>query len=92
MSYAQGVVTVGTAATLICTPGLQGALVQNLGGTAVFLGGPSVTAGTAVSLPASMTSPVLVPSGSAAGTVGGDSGLYGRMTTGTTTVAFLGVV
>jgi len=93
MAYSNGVVSVGTATTLICTPGATGAWVQNLGGTAVYLGGPGVTAGTAatggVTLPPTMTSPVLIPSGVQAGTIGADLGLYGRMASGTSNVAFL---
>ena len=44
MAYSNGVVSVGTAATLICTPGRDGAMVQNLGAAVVYLGGPGVTA------------------------------------------------
>lgn len=89
MAYASGVVSVGTTATLICTPGPGGASVQNLSANAVTLGGPGVAVGSGVTLPASMTSPVLVATGMELGTVGEDNGLYGRVAAGTNSVAFL---
>ena len=50
MPYKNGVVSVGTSATLIATPSSvpesDGLLVQNLGATVLYLGGPTVTAGT----------------------------------------------
>jgi hypothetical protein len=96
MSYSNGVVSVGTAVTLICTPGRDGALVQNLGTAVVYLGGPNVTAGTAatggVTLGTAQTAPQMVRSGASAGTIGGDDGLYGRVAGGSSLVAFLGVV
>jgi len=96
MAYSNGVVSVGTAATLICTPGRDGALVQNLGTAVVYLGGPGVTAGTAatggVTLGTAQASPTMVRSGQSAGTIGADDGLYGRVAGGTSLVAFLGVV
>jgi hypothetical protein len=66
--------------------------VQNLGAGTPTLGGPGVAVGTGVALPPSMASPILISTGAAAGTVGGDLGLYGRVASGTTTVAFLGAV
>jgi hypothetical protein len=92
MAYGSGLVTVGTAATLICTPGPSGVMVQNLGAGTPTLGGPSVAVGTGVTLAPSQTVPVLIPSGVMGGTVGDDRGLYGRVASGTTTVAFLGAV
>jgi len=98
MAYSNGVVSVGTAATLICTPGRDGALVQNLGTAVVYLGGPGVTAdatatgGIAIGTAAQPGPVTMVRSGAVAGTVGGNEGLYGRVASGTTTVAFLGVV
>lgn len=53
MSYSQGVVSAGTSATPVCKPGPNGVLVQNLGTTIVYLGGPSVTATAAVLAPPS---------------------------------------
>ena len=65
--YANGVVSVGTTATKICTPGPTGVMIQNLGASALYLGGPTVTANTAatggVTLPAAMAAPVRVPTG-----------------------------
>ncbi len=95
MAYAQGVVSVGTTATKICTPGPAGAHVQNLGASVVFLGSANVTADTAatggVQLPATMTSPVLIGTGLRPGTSDADDGLYGRVASGTVNVAFLSV-
>jgi hypothetical protein len=99
MSYSNGVVSVGTAAVKICTPGRDGAQVQNLGTAVVYLGGPGVTAdagaagGITLGTAAAGTSvPVMIRSGAVAGTVGGDEGLYGRVAGGTSNVAFLAVV
>lgn len=89
MAYTQGVVSVGTAATLICTPGPAGAMVQNLGAGTPSLGGPGVTVGSAITLPPSMTAPVWLLTGRTGGTIGDDSALYGRVASGTTNVAFL---
>jgi hypothetical protein len=50
MPYQNGVVSVGTTATLIATPGSVpdnvGVLIRNLGTTVLYLGGSTVTAGT----------------------------------------------
>lgn len=96
MAYANGVVSVGTAATLICTPGRDGALVQNLGTAVVFIGGPGITADAAatggVTLTTGQTAPQMVRSGMVAGTVGANDALYGRVAGGTSNVAFLAVV
>ena len=50
MAYKNGVVSVGTTATLIATPSsapdVDGILIQNLGTTVLYLGGSTVTAGT----------------------------------------------
>jgi hypothetical protein len=50
MPYSNGVVSVGTTATLIATPSSApetgGILIQNLGSVTVYLGGSTVTAGT----------------------------------------------
>jgi len=89
MAYTQGVVSVGTAATLICTPGPAGAMVQNLGAGTPTLGGPAVAVGTGVTLAPTMAAPVAVLTGRTGGTVGDDSALYGRVASGTTNVAFL---
>ena len=99
MAYAGGAgsVSIGTAATLICVPSGQGVLVQNNGTAAVTLGGAGVSAGTAVAtggvtLPAGQTSPVMVPTGLRPGTVAANDGLYGRTSSGTSSVAFLSAV
>jgi hypothetical protein len=50
MPYQNGVVSVGTTATLIATPGSVpdniGVLIQNLGTGTLYIGGSTVTAGT----------------------------------------------
>jgi hypothetical protein len=50
MPYKHGVVAVTTSPTLIATPSSvpesDGLLIQNLGTTVLYLGGPTVTAGT----------------------------------------------
>jgi hypothetical protein len=51
MPYVNGVVSVGTSATLIATPGSVpdnvSILIQNLGSTVLYLGSSTVTANTA---------------------------------------------
>jgi hypothetical protein len=93
MAYAQGVVSVGTSPTKICTPDQEGALVQNLGTSVVYLGGPTVTADASatggVTLPANMTSPVPIAVGLRPGTLDADDGLYGCVAAGSVNVAFL---
>lgn len=93
MAYAQGVVSVGTSPTKICTPDPTGVLVQNLGAAVVYLGGITVTADASatggVTLPATMTTPMEVGFGLRPGTVDPDDGLYGVVATGTANVAFL---
>jgi hypothetical protein len=45
MPFVNGQVSVGSTATQVCAvPGGSGALLQNLGSAAVFIGGPSVAA------------------------------------------------
>lgn len=93
MAYAQGVVSVTTTATKICTPGVGGVHVQNLSANAVFLGGPNVTADASatggITLPASMATPVLIVTGLEPGTLDSDDALYGRVAAGSNNVAFL---
>lgn len=92
MAYKNGVVSVGTTATLIATPSsapdVDGILVQNLGAVAVYLGGSTVTAGTTstggLQLPASSTTPVLVPTTGAS-----TEGLYAITASSTANVAFI---
>lgn len=88
MAYTNGVVSVGTSPTLICTPGLSGVTVQNLSATAVTLGGPSVATGAGITLAANMTAPLAIPTGATRGTVGANEGLYGRVASSTANVAF----
>ena len=91
MPYVNGVVSVQTTATLIATPSAVpddiGILVQNLGSTVVYLGGPTVTANTTATgglqLPASSTTPLNVPCTGAA-----SEALYG-VSTAACNVAFL---
>jgi hypothetical protein len=85
--YYQGTVTVGSTATLIASPGDGTGLiaVQNTGSVAVTLGGSNVTTAGAtagITLPGTMTSPVLLPSAR------GLHDLYG-ICASSTTVAFL---
>jgi hypothetical protein len=91
MAYQQGVVSVGTTATLIATPSsapdVDGILIQNLSAAIVYIGGPTVTAGTTstggLQLAASSTTPVLIP------TTGASSeGLYGIVASSTANVSF----
>jgi hypothetical protein len=57
---ADGAVSAGTTATLICQSSPVVTL-RNTGGTVVTIGGPGVTAGVGpVSLPANMLEPVLI--------------------------------
>jgi len=90
MAYQNGVVSVGTTATLIATPSsapdMDGILVQNLGSVTVYLGNSSVTANTAstggyqVAAGASATVPTTGASTEA---------LYGITASSTANVAFL---
>ena len=91
MSYTNGTVSIGTAATRICTPGPQGALVQNCGTAVLYVGGPDVAAANGLSIGTAGVTALIVD-GTAAGTVGGDEGVYWRTAANTTVVAFLGVV
>jgi hypothetical protein len=90
MSYKNGVVSVGTTATLITTPGSTpengGVLVQNLGTNPLFLGGSTVTAGTTSTggLQVAANATVNVPTTGAA-----TEALYGIVASGTANVAWL---
>jgi hypothetical protein len=92
MPFKNGVISVGTTPTLIAaqgsTPENSGVLIQNLGAVAVFLGGPTVTAGVTATgglqLPASNTTPVNVPTTGAA-----SEALYGIVASSTANVAYL---
>jgi hypothetical protein len=71
-------------------------LLQNLGAVVVTLGGASVVAGQGVTLPASMTSPILVfghaPEENAIGAATDQETLYGiGASAGPSSVAFLTV-
>jgi hypothetical protein len=96
MSYRQAVISVGTTPTLLGTPGPAGMLVQNLSAVVVFLGGPAVTADATatggLTMPASVATPLLVPSGTRPDRADADDGLYARVVTGTANVAVLGAV
>ena len=91
MPYQNGVVSVGTTATLIATPSQVpengGILIQNLGAVVLFIGGPTVTAGTTatggVQIAISPSAPVLVPT-----TGAGSEALYGIVASSTANVAF----
>jgi hypothetical protein len=87
--YKQGVVSVGTTATLICTVGTTpetgGIVVQNNGAVAVFVGGPTVTATGATAGPQIAANGTLtVP------TTGAEPlALYGVVASSTANVSFL---
>jgi hypothetical protein len=90
MAYTNGLVSVLSAsATIICSPGPGGCLVQNLGANAVTLGGPGVTLGAGVSLPAAMTQPVLIATGIRPLSQDADDRLYGIAVTSPSNVVFL---
>ena len=85
--YNQGTVTVGTSATLICSPatGAHGVLIQNNGSVAVFIGGSTVTAsGATAGISVAANATVTVP------TVGDSPhDLYGIVASTTANVAYL---
>jgi hypothetical protein len=83
-------VTVGTTPTLICNSNTGSALLQNLGSTAVTIGGPGVAVGAGVTLPATMASPQTVPAAGDSGGAGG--GIYGVVATGSSSVAYFNPV
>lgn len=86
-NYSNGVTTVGTSATLICSvdPESDGVLVANTGSATVFVGGADVTAsGANQGIPLAQTTTLLVPS------IGGlQHQLYGVVAVSTQTVAWL---
>jgi hypothetical protein len=90
MPYQHGVVSVGTTATQIASPGSvpenAGVLIQNLGTAAVYLGGSTVTAGTTSTggLQVAQNAIVSVPTTGAA-----SEPLYGIVASGTANVAYL---
>ncbi len=92
MPYKQTVISVGTTATALATPSSvpenAGVLLQNLSAVAVFIGGSTVTAGTTstggLQLPASVVTPVLIPTTGAA-----SEQLFGIVASGTANVAVL---
>lgn len=90
MAYKNGVVSVGTTATLIATPSPapenDGILIQNLGSVTLYLGGSTVTANTASTggYPVAASASANVP------TTGASSeGLYGITASSTANVAFI---
>jgi hypothetical protein len=91
MAYNNGVVSVGTTATLIATPGSKpenaGVLVQNLGTGTLYLGGSTVTAGTTSTggLQVAANATVNVPTTGASDT----EALYGIVASSTANVAYL---
>jgi hypothetical protein len=90
MAYKNGVVGVGTTATLIAgpgsVPGNAGILVQNLGSVTLYLGGSTVTAGTTSTggLQVAANASVNVPTTGAA-----SEALYGITASSTANVAYL---
>jgi hypothetical protein len=77
-----GQVTLGTTATAIVplNPTRTRLTIYNVGGSAAFLGGATVSATTGVPLPASVGAAVTVNTAAA---------LYGIVTTGTEVVSYL---
>jgi hypothetical protein len=90
MAYKNGVVSVGTTPTLICTPSsapdVDGVLIQNLGAVTLYLGGSTVTAGTTSTggYQVAASASVTVPSTGASA-----EGLYGIVASSTANVSFL---
>jgi hypothetical protein len=90
MAYQNGVVSVGTTATLIATPSsapdIDGILIQNLGAVTLYLGTSTVTAGTTATggYQVAAAASVLVPTTGASA-----EGLYGIVASSTANVAFL---
>jgi hypothetical protein len=90
MPYKNGVVSVGTTATLITTPGSTpenaGVLIQNLGASTLYLGGSTVTAGTTSTggFQVAANAVVTVPTTGAA-----SEALYGIVASSTANVAYL---
>jgi hypothetical protein len=90
MAYKNGVVSVGTTATLIAaqgsTPENSGVLIQNLGAGVLYLGGPTVTAGTTSTggLQVAANAVMTVPTTGAA-----SEALYGIVASSTANVAYL---
>jgi hypothetical protein len=90
MPYQNGVVSVGTTATLIATPSSApenaGVLIQNLGSVTLYLGGSTVTANTASTggLQLAAGASTNVPCTGAA-----SEALYGIVASSTANVAFL---
>jgi hypothetical protein len=84
--FSNGLVTVGTTPTALCTiAGRGGVIVQNNGSAAVFLGGANVAvsgASTGISLAAGAT--VFVPTAGSSTAI-----LFGVVATGTQPVVFL---
>lgn len=87
MAIGNGLVSVGTSATLICASNGP-LLLQNLGAVAVTLGGPGVTTGHGVTLPATMTSPLQIPDMGGSATPNGDP-IYGVTASSSANVVFL---
>jgi hypothetical protein len=87
--YKQGVVSVGTSATLIATVGAYpetgGLVVQNNGAVAVFVGGPTVTAsGATAGVQIAANGTLTVP------TTGSEPlALYGIVASSTANVSYL---
>jgi hypothetical protein len=90
MPYKNGVVSVGTTATLICTPSSapenDGVLIQNLGSVTLYLGAATVTAGT------TSTGGFQVAAGASTNvptTGAANEGLYGITASSSANVAYL---
>jgi hypothetical protein len=87
MAFVNGLVSVGTTATLICTVGADsdGVLIQNNGTVPVFIGASTVTTSGATSgVQVAANATATVPT-----TAADPLALYGIVTTGTANVTFL---
>lgn len=84
--YANGTVSVGTTATLICAPsGCNQVLISNSAGGTVYLGGSTVTAtGATQGYPLAASTTALIPV-----IAGAQCQLYGITTTGTSNISYL---
>lgn len=88
MAYVNGVITVTGTRTQVSVIGLHGALLQNVGPTTIYIGGPNVTADTSATGGISFTSaaaPITIPGGAVELEIGGtisDSALLYAISSG----------
>lgn len=74
MAYVNGVITVGTSKVQVAVIGLHGAVLQNVGATTIYIGGPGVTADATATGGVNFTSaaaPLVIPGGAVELDIGG---------------------